>query len=36
MKNSREYLLIAIWLVIGLVLLGYVSPGDVEIPYAEY
>lgn len=36
MKISREVLLILLWLAIGLALLFFVSPGDVEIPYAEY
>ena len=36
MKNLREYLLIVLWLAIGFGLLHVVSPGDVEIPYAEY
>ena len=36
MKNYKEYLLIAMWLAIGIALLFYVSPGDVDIPYAEY
>lgn len=36
MKISREVLLILLWLAIGAALLFFVSPGDVEIPYAEY
>ena len=36
MKISREALLILLWLAIGIALLFFVSPGDVEIPYAEY
>lgn len=36
MKISKEILLIALWLAIGAALLFYVSPGDVDIPYAEY
>lgn len=36
MKISREILITALWIAIGIVLLHVVSPGDVEIPYAEY
>ena len=36
MKISREVWLIAFWLIIGIALLFVVSPGDVEIPYAEF
>lgn len=36
MKISREILLIALWLVIAMALLTVVSPGDVQLPYAEY
>lgn len=36
MKISREVLIIVLWLFIAMALLTKVSPGDVELPYAEY
>ena len=36
MKISREILLICLWLIIAMFLLTQVSPGEVELPYAEY
>lgn len=36
MKMNREHWLILFWLLLGLLLLLFVSPGDVYIPYAEY
>ena len=36
MKITKEHLLILFWLAIGTALLFHVSPGDVEMPYAQY
>lgn len=36
MKISREILLIGLWLLIAALLLTQVSPGEVQLPYAEY
>lgn len=36
MKISRDVLIIILWVLIGMILLTKVSPGDVELPYAEY
>lgn len=36
MKISRDILLICLWLVIAMILLTQVSPGAVELTYAEY
>ncbi len=36
MKISREIWLICFWLLIAMFLLTQVSPGEIELPYAEY
>ncbi len=36
MKIITERLLIILWLAIAFVLLLFVTPGDVYIPYAQY
>ncbi len=36
MNDMKEHLLILLWIGLAIVLLFIVSPGDVQIPYAEY
>lgn len=36
MKISREVLLIGFWLLLAALLLAQISPGEVQLPYAEY